>query len=93
MSYGYAVGDVIAVSTLAWKLYRVCKDSSNDFKSISGEVASLHVLLKDLEENISDQSMNTSQQAQLGVIGGGCTEVLNELDDLRKKYKRLGTKS
>lgn len=51
----------------------------------------MHVVLKELEENISDQSMNTSQQAQLGVIGGGCTDVLNELDDLLKKYKRLGT--
>ena len=84
MSFGYSVGNVIVVSTLVWKLYRVCKDSSNDFKNISSEVASLHVVLKELEENLSDQSMNTSQQAQLSVIGDGCTDVINDLDDLLK---------
>ena len=71
----------------------MCKDSSNDFRNISSEVASLHVILKELEENLSDQSMNSHQQAQLNVLGDGCNEVLKDLDNLLKRYQRLGTKS
>lgn len=58
MSFGYGVGDIIAVSKLAWKVYRSCQDSGDEFKALSGEVLSMHVLLKETadETELADSS-------------------------------------
>lgn len=93
MSFGIGVGDVVVVSTLAWRMYRACKDSLNDFRNISSEVLSLHVILKELQDNASDEILNGQQQAQLDVLGSGCNDVLKDLDSLLKKYQSLGLKS
>ncbi|KAJ6464527.1 hypothetical protein C8R45DRAFT_1064248 [Mycena sanguinolenta] len=42
MSFGFGVGDIVLVTNLAWKLYKGCKDSSQDFRRMSMEIASLH---------------------------------------------------
>ena len=93
MSFGYGVSDIITTSALAWQIYRTCKDSSDDFKNISSEVASLHVVLKEVEDSLSSQSLNGGQEAQLIILNDGCSDVLKDLDKLLKKYHSLGTKS
>lgn len=93
MSFGYGVSDLITTSTLAWRIYRTCKDSSDDFRAISSEVASLHIVLKEIEETLSDQSLTSGQETQLSVLTDGCSAVLDDLDKLLKKYHGLGTQS
>ncbi|MCJ1267062.1 hypothetical protein MMC22_006947 [Lobaria immixta] len=91
MSFGYSVGDVLAVGQLAWKIYKVCKDAPESFKNISQEVLSLHVVLKELEEIYSDANFSTTQQSRLRVFGDGCRAVLEDLRGLVDKYNSLGT--
>ncbi|MCJ1387118.1 hypothetical protein MMC17_010247 [Xylographa soralifera] len=38
MSFGFGVGDFIAVGTLAWNVYGACKGAEKDFKLVTGEV-------------------------------------------------------
>ena len=45
MSYGYGVGDFIAVSRLAWDVYAAYKDAPEDFRNISDEIKSLHIIV------------------------------------------------
>ena len=97
MSFGVSVGDIIGISKLAWKVFKACKESSADFKRLSGEVASLHLVLKEAEEvvaeNDSDPNIRPEQGTQLKEIAVGCRGTLEEVEALLKKYQRLGSKS
>ncbi|KAI9774257.1 MAG: hypothetical protein M1840_004151 [Geoglossum simile] len=93
MSFGYSVGDIVLLGQLAWKAYRSCKDAPGSFKNISHEVLSLHALLKEIEENLSVETLSSARQARLEIIGDGCHSVLEELQSLVDKYESLGTQS
>jgi len=95
MSFGCSVGDIISVSALAWKVFKACKESSEEFKNLLSEVASLHLVLKETEELVAENgsSLRGDQGSQLLHIAGGCHKVLNEVEGLLEKYESLGTKS
>lgn len=93
MSFGSSVGDFIALGQLAWKVYKACKEAPESFKNISQEVSSLHLVLKELEEILSDETLSATQQARLDNIGDGCRAVLQDLQDILNKYHSLGTKT
>jgi hypothetical protein len=91
MSFGYSVGDFIAVGTFAWKVYKSCKEAPESFGTISQEVLSLHAVLKEAEETVFTQSLPLDKQERLKAVGVGCYRVLEDLDNLVKKYQSLGT--
>ena len=93
MSFGVGIGDVVSISTLAWKLFKSCKDASGDFKNLAGEVVSLHVVLKETEELVAENDLSSRQNSQLQHLADGCQEVLQDLEDLIRKYQSLGTKT
>lgn len=93
MSFGFSIGDFIALGQLAWKVYRSCKDAPECFKNISQEVLSLHAVLREVEENISAQTLPVTRQSNLKTIGDGCRNVLEDLQSLVDKYESLGTQS
>jgi len=91
MSYGYGVGDFIAVSKLAWDVYNAYKDAPEDFKNISDEIKSLHIIVDRHKNQFQDKTLTSDEQAQLREILQGCTNVLEDLDKLHIKYMRLGS--
>ena len=93
MAFGYGVGDFLAVGQLAWTVYKSCKDAPESFGNISQEVLSLHVVIKEFEDNVSGQTLTAAQQAGLKTVGDGCRNVLQELQSLVVKYESLGSKS
>ena len=80
---GYAVGDVIAVSTLAWKVYKAYKDAPGEFQAMANEILSLHVVLKEVEENIGLSHCTR----ELETVRNGCKDVLTELQEIQQKYE------
>ncbi|MCJ1246454.1 hypothetical protein MMC30_003661 [Trapelia coarctata] len=93
MSFGFAIGDFIAVGNLAWTVYKSCKGAPGSFQNISSEVLSLHALLQETREALSAHPLPVSKQANLGIVLGGCQGVLDDLQSLIEKYKSLGTQS
>lgn len=94
MSFGIGAGDLITIGTLAWRLYKNCKDSSDEFKRIAGEVAGLHVVLKETEEYIEEsKGLSPSRDARLAVLVDGCKDVLRDLEKLLVSYESLGTQA
>jgi len=77
MSFGYSVGDFITVGQLAWTVYKSRRDAPESFNNISIEVLSLHALLKEVEETISDHPLPESK-ASLATITSGCQDVLQD---------------
>ncbi|KAF9073867.1 hypothetical protein BDP27DRAFT_1215405 [Rhodocollybia butyracea] len=94
MNFGVGVGDVYLVAKFAWNIYKACKESGDDFRKLSSEVASLHVVLKESEEYIDEYTdLPASRRNRLKILTDGCDGVLKDLDKLLKTYESLGTQS
>ena len=93
MSFGFSVGDFLAVGQLGWKVYKKCKDSPEDYVELSNEVGALHNVMKETEELFSQQDLTPQQENRLLACQQGCEKVLSDLDGLLVQYERLGTKS
>ena len=91
MSFGFEVGDVLAVSKLAWDVYTAYKDAPEDFRNISDEIKSLHIIVDRNKDRFQDKTLNSNEQVQLREILQGCTNVLGDLDILHTKYMSLGS--
>jgi hypothetical protein len=91
MGFGYGVGDFITITALAWNVYKSCKGAPESFGDISSEVLSLHAVLKEAEETVFAQPLSPTKQKRLKAVGDGCYRVLEDLEDLCKKYQSLGT--
>lgn len=91
MSFGFSIGDLFAVSQLAWRVYKSCKGAPESFGNISDEVLSFHAVLKEVEETIAECQLSTSQTARLGTITHGCEKVLQDLQVLVDRYEFFGS--
>jgi hypothetical protein len=95
MSFGYGVGDFLAVTQLALNVYKSCKEAPKHFQDISDEVGSLQDVLKGTEEFISAETvfLGPEKEERLRKILDGCYEVLTDLETLLEEFSSLGTKN
>ncbi|MCJ1469064.1 hypothetical protein MMC07_007696 [Pseudocyphellaria aurata] len=93
MSFGFSVGDIAALGQLAWRVYKACKDAPDSFKNISQEVSSLSMVLKEVEEALSNSGLSAPQQSRLKFVGEGCRVILEDLQSRLDKHNSLSTKS
>lgn len=94
MSFGFSTGDLIGLGTLAWNIYMKCKQSSDDFKRLSHEVASLYAVLKEAEEYIQEtKGLNPVHDVKLLVLVNGVKDALEELQRMLDSYESLGTQA
>ncbi|KAL2073781.1 hypothetical protein VTL71DRAFT_11107 [Oculimacula yallundae] len=98
MSFGFGVGDFLAVIKLANKIRKDFSEAPAQFKEISDEVRSLAIILQDLEV-LSEHKLNEEETKELHEIARGCGNVLEKLELTLDKYHELqagpksGTKS
>lgn len=91
MSLGFSASDVLLCVQLAHKVWKGCRDAPADFRAVSTEVASLHLVLNEARETAHDLSGSKGEDLR-GLING-CNSVLEDLEELLQKYKSLGTQS
>ena len=94
MSFGYGVGDIITVSSLAWKVVQNTRQGPAQYDELTREVTSLHFVLKRLQaETTNPESwlhrIQDSQKQDLDSIVNGCSHVLQNLDTILEKYSTL----
>ena len=53
----------------------------------------MHIVLKEVEEEVLARPLAPIKQERLEAIGEGCYLVLNDLDNLIKRYQSLATQS
>ncbi|KAJ6473595.1 hypothetical protein C8R47DRAFT_987232 [Mycena vitilis] len=95
MSFGIGLGDILLVTTLAWKLYKNCKDSSEDFRRMSTELMSLHAVLSETRDYLEahGDDLEDSRKYRLSILMGGCQSSLEDLDALYRRYDSLSTQA
>ncbi|CAG8889738.1 unnamed protein product [Penicillium egyptiacum] len=91
MSFGFGIGDFLAVIKLANETRKAFVEAPVQFKSISDEVRSLSLVLQDVEIDISAKELNSQQQAELNELLTGCHEVLADILKKIDDYTELST--
>ncbi|KAK0613356.1 hypothetical protein B0T14DRAFT_277292 [Immersiella caudata] len=93
MSFGIGAGDLALVARSAWRLYKACKDSSEDFARLSTELMSLHAIMIETNEFLVENhdSMDLSRRHRLTILCDGCQSALDELNTIYTRYESLGT--
>ena len=95
----WGIGDLLAVTKLAWDLYHNCylvaRDAPKDFRQLIDELGSLQGVLRTLNDDInSDESfierLGDSRKETLERCLGSCFNTLNKLQKLVFKYRELG---
>ncbi|TVY62924.1 High osmolarity signaling protein SHO1 [Lachnellula suecica] len=95
MSFGFGVGDFLAVGRLVLDLYNACKDAPGEFQEIGRELSSIHTVLSGLATQASDPSSLLLSQGKERLpewtsIQENLEFTLGELQDLVKRYYKMG---
>lgn len=102
MSFGFGVGDFIAVSQLAWNLYRYCyvvsRGAPQEFQLLLQEITTLSQSIKLLELEAQDpnSTLVRSGEDRIRMVKEMMSRVevtLKELEKHAKKYEKLGDSS
>ena len=91
MSFGTSVGDILAISKLAAKVYRAYKDAPNDYKNIAEEVKSLQGIINKASQHLKSPTLSNNDRKEGQEVLKGCQSVLRDLNSLIKKYKSLAS--
>ena len=89
MSFGYGVGDIMAISGLAIKVYTAYKDAPDDYRNIADEVRSLHIIINEAARHFESTALSKEKQQGGKEVLEGCQNVLQDLDTLIEKYNTL----
>ena len=93
MSFGYGVGDCIQIGKLAWKVFVDFKAAPDIFHNLHSEVLSLHMVLERAQQTLCHAALPPDSQLELDNIINYCNSVLQSLDEVIIKYKRVGEKT
>ena len=93
MSFGYGVGDVMAVSRLALKVIIAYKDAPDDYRNISDEVESLHIIIEKAAQHFESTTLSDNSRQKGQKVLKGCENVLEDLDTFIEKYNSLASAS
>ena len=88
MSLGYSVGDVIAISQLAIKVYTAYKDAPDIYGHIADEVAGLQVLIDKVEQHFKSAAISSNDRHNGQKVLKGCQSILEDLSSLIEKIGR-----
>jgi len=99
MSFGFGVGDFIAVGTLAWNLYHDCfliaRGAPNEFRLLVDELQTLHMRMKlfETEYNDPDSVLARAGEDRQRMVWSLLDQVRGIMSDLEStfiKHRNLG---
>ena len=96
MSFGFSVGDFLAGGTLVWKVYNAYAGAPEQFRNVSQEILSLHVVFNKVEDQLRNQGfgnntlrLGTKDTDDLKILHDGLQTIVEKLDALLQKYHSL----
>jgi hypothetical protein len=96
MSFGYAIGDFVLLTQLAWDVVQNSRKACGAHDELTSEVTSLHIVLRRLEIEVSKPNSiltrsddNTDRKGELAQLSEDSRRVLRTLDGILRKYNAL----
>lgn len=71
-------------------MYRRCRDSVDEFKSISKEVRDLHIVLEAIHSHWQQNPLASKHRQNLVILSDGCVETLHQLEAVLNSHESLG---
>ncbi|KAF2492088.1 hypothetical protein BU16DRAFT_103163 [Lophium mytilinum] len=93
MSFGVSIGDFLKLYETGMTVYKKCRDSPGEYKTLTNEARALTNVLQDLADKVEQGTIPESKRPQLLDVYEGTVEVLRELDATLTRYASLDTKS
>ena len=91
MSFGFGIGDAIAIVQLAHDAYQGAKLACGEHDDLTKEVSSLWRVLKQIEREMpKDGSANNPRRKELDEHINGAKRILRVMDEILRKYNGLG---
>ncbi|KAF8417407.1 hypothetical protein EV426DRAFT_645852, partial [Tirmania nivea] len=81
--FGFGVGDFVGVGTLVWKIYNAYAGAPEQFRNFSGEILSLHVVVRKIEDQLGMSGSEGGANSNAGpsrLPGCGSITSLSEED-------------
>ncbi|KAA8900902.1 hypothetical protein FN846DRAFT_920566 [Sphaerosporella brunnea] len=93
MSFGYSVGDVLAVCKVCYQVAVAIKDGPNELEEARSQLSSLQSALSALHDTNKTGviRLHEDQKAQLETVLEGCDKTLNDLLELLNGYAAVTT--
>ena len=91
MNSGCSVGDIIAISGLAIRVHTAYKVAGDDYRQIVEEVAKLQTLIGQVAQHFKSTTISSDSHRYGQNVLKGCQSVLQDLNLLMEKYKRLAS--
>ena len=89
--FGFGVGDIIAISKLAVKLYTSYKDAPDLYRHISEEARAFQVLVDIAQQHCESTTMSTDVYHNGQEVLKSCQSVLEDLDAFLEKYMSVAS--
>jgi hypothetical protein len=96
MSFGYALGDFVLLTQLAWDVVQNSRKACGAHDDLTSEVTSLHIVLRRLQAEVSKPNAiltrsddNLDRREELAQLSEDCKRVLRVLDGILEKYNAL----
>lgn len=91
MSFGYGIGDIITVTTLALKAVQNTRQACGQYDELTREVTSLHIVLSRLRHESETPlslllQLSDNEKLELSHVVNGCGEILKVLNAILEKY-------
>lgn len=83
------MGDVLAISQLAARVYSAYKDAPDEYRRIADEVRSLHIIINKAASHFESTPLSSNSRQEGQEVLQGCRNVLEDLDTLLVKYNSL----
>ena len=83
------MGDILAISKLAAKVYTAYKVAPNDHKNITEEVKSLQGMISKAAQHFKSTTLSDNDRRVGQEVLKGCQSVLEDLNSLIEKHKSL----
>ncbi|KAH8727136.1 hypothetical protein GQ44DRAFT_128599 [Phaeosphaeriaceae sp. PMI808] len=92
MSFGFSVGDFLAVIQLANKIRKDFVGAPSQFSDISNVLRSLSIVLTDAEVTVHEQELDPQEKTNFQNVLDGCQRTLRKLEYTIDKYIVLGSR-
>ena len=89
MSFGFGVGDILAISELAVKVYTAYNDAPDEYKHIAEEVKSLQIMINKATQHFESTTLSDNDRQEGQEVLKGCQSVLGDLNALIEKFSSL----
>ncbi|KAH7385006.1 hypothetical protein BKA64DRAFT_748480 [Cadophora sp. MPI-SDFR-AT-0126] len=94
MSFGWSVGEIVAMTNLALKLALSTKKASGTWDSLSREMSGFHVVLNQLQGELIKPGTvlnraGETKRTELMTLYGECIRVLNKISQVLERYNGI----